>query len=169
MSVLSQREVSISQLTATRASGAVVLIRLYVGLIFVGEGVLKFLRPETLGPGRFEKSGIPASTLLAYLDGIFEIGCGVLILFGLLTRLATLPMIVDMVGALTITKLPLLWGDAPLYPKEGGFWDFFHEGRLEVAMLCGSVFLLIVGAGGYSLDSRLNRATTAGRVSGAAV
>ena len=146
-----------------------VLIRLYVGLVFVGEGVLKFLRPETLGPGRFEKSGIPASTLLAYLDGIFEIGCGVLILFGLLTRLATLPMIVDMVGALTITKLPLLWGDAPLYPKEGGFWDFFHEGRLEVAMLCGSVFLLIVGAGGYSLDSRLNRATTAGRVSGAAV
>jgi len=147
----------------------VVLIRLYVGLVFVGEGVLKFLRPETLGPGRFEKSGIPASTLLAYLDGIFEIGCGVLILFGLLTRLATLPMIVDMVGALTITKLPLLWGDAPLYPKEGGFWDFFHEGRLEVAMLCGSVFLLIVGAGGYSLDNRLNRATTAGRISDAAV
>ena len=56
-------------------------------------------------------------------------------------------MIVDMIGALAITKVPLLWGHAPLYPKEGGFWDFFHEGRLEVAMLCGSVFLLIVGAG----------------------
>ena len=62
-------------------------------------------------------------------------------------------MIVDMVGALTITKLPLLWGDAPLYPKEGGFLYFFHEGRLEVAMLCGSIFLLIVGAGGYSFDA----------------
>ena len=56
-------------------------------------------------------------------------------------------MIVDMLGALGITKVPLLWGAAPLYPKEGGFWDFFHEGRLEVAMLCGSLFLLIVGAG----------------------
>ena len=129
MSILSQREVSITQLTATQASGAVVLIRLYVGLIFVGEGILKFLRPETLGPGRFEKSGIPASTLLANLDGIFEIGCGVLILVGLLTRLAAVPMIVDMIGALAITKLPILWGNAPLYPKEGGFWDFFHEGR----------------------------------------
>jgi putative oxidoreductase len=169
MSVLSQREVSITQLTATRASGAVVLIRFYVGLIFVGEGILKFLRPETLGPGRFEKSGIPASTLLANLDGVFEIGCGILILVGLLTRLATLPMIIDMVGALTITKLPLLWGHAPLYPKEGGFWDFLHEGRLEIAMLCGSVFLLIVGAGGYSLDQRMNRVPTPAHVSGAAV
>ncbi len=166
---MSQREISLTQLTATRASGAVVLIRLYVGLIFVGEGVLKFLRPETLGPGRFIKAGIPAGSFFAYLDGVFEIGCGVLILVGLFTRLATLPMIVDMIGALGITKLPLLWGNAPLYPKEGGFWDFFHEGRLEVAMLCGSVFLLIVGAGAYSLDGRMNRTGTPARVTGAAV
>jgi putative oxidoreductase len=62
-----------------------------------------------------------------------------------------------MIGALGITKVPLLWGRAPLYPKEGGFWDFFHEGRLEVAMLCGGVFLLIVGAGAYSFDARMNR------------
>jgi uncharacterized membrane protein YphA (DoxX/SURF4 family) len=87
-----------------------------------------------------------------------EIGCGLLILAGLLTRLATLPMILNMLGALGITKVPLLWGHAPLYPQEGGFWDFFHEGRLEVAMLCGSIFLLIVGAGAYSLDARMNRA-----------
>ena len=161
---MSQREISLGQLTATRASGAVVLIRFYVGLIFVGEGVLKFLRPESLGSGRFEKAGIPAGAFFANLDGMAEIICGVMILAGLLVRLATLPMIVDMIGALAITKLPLLWGSAPLYPKEGGFWDFFHEGRLEIAMLCGSVFLLIVGAGAYSLDSRMNRIGTSTRV-----
>src|SRR4029453_19238894 len=104
---MSQREISLKQLTATRASGAVVLIRLYVGLIFAGEGVLKFLRPDALGPGRFIKSGIPGGTFFAYLDGVFEIGCGVLLLIGLFTRLATLPMIVDMLGALGITKVPL--------------------------------------------------------------
>jgi putative oxidoreductase len=147
---------TLNQFTGTRAPGAVVFIRLYVGLIFAGEGVLKFVRPDTLGPGRFIKAGIPGGTFFAYLDGVFEIGCGLLILVGLFTRLATLPMIVDMLGALGITKVPLLWGHAPLYPKEGGFWDFFHEGRLEVAMLCGSVFLLIVGAGTYSLDARMN-------------
>jgi uncharacterized membrane protein YphA (DoxX/SURF4 family) len=154
---MTQREISIIQLAATRASGATVLIRLYVGLIFVGEGVLKFVRPESLGSGRFVKAGIPAGAFFANLDGAFEIGCGLLILAGLLVRLATLPMIVDMIGALGITKVPLLWGAAPLYPKEGGFWDFFHEGRLEIAMLCGSVFLLIAGAGTYSLDARLGR------------
>jgi uncharacterized membrane protein YphA (DoxX/SURF4 family) len=166
---MSQREISIAQLTSTRASGAVVLIRFYVGLIFLGEGILKFLRPETLGPGRFEKAGIPAGALFANLDGVAEIVCGVMILAGVLVRIATLPMIVDMIGALTITKVPLLWGSAPLYPKEGGFWDFFHEGRLEIAMLCGSVFLLIVGAGGLSFDARMKRAGASARVSGASV
>src|SRR6476660_183873 len=155
---------TLNQFTGTRAPSAVVLIRLYVGLIFAGEGVLKFVRPDALGPGRFIKAGIPGGTFFAYLDGVFEIGCGLLILAGLLTRLATLPMIVDMLGALSITKVPLLWGHAPLYPKEGGFWDFFHEGRLEVAMLCGSIFLLIVGAGTFSLDARKNRAESASRV-----
>jgi putative oxidoreductase len=107
---------TLNQFTATRAFGAVVLIRLYVGLIFAGEGVLKFLRPDQLGPGRFDKAGIPASTLLAYLDGILEIGCGVMILAGLLTRLATVPLIIDMIGALGITKVPLLWG-CPAVPE----------------------------------------------------
>ncbi len=166
---MSQREISIAQLTATRASGAVVWIRLYVGLIFVVEGILKFTRPEALGPGRFAKVDVPFSTFTAYLDGVFEIGCGLLILVGLLTRLATIPMIIDMIGALGFTKVPLLFGSAALYPKEHGFWDFFHEGRLEIAMLCGSIFLLIVGAGPYSFDSRLNRSRTPARVTGAAV
>jgi uncharacterized membrane protein YphA (DoxX/SURF4 family) len=154
---------TLTPFTATRASGAVVLIRLYVGLIFAGEGALKFVRPDALGPGRFIKAGIPAGTFMAYLDAVFEIGCGLLIVVGLFTRLATLPMIVDMLGALGITKVPLLWGHAPLYPKEGGVWDFFHEGRLEFAMLCGSVFLLIVGAGAWSLDARTNHVDAAPR------
>jgi len=73
-------------------------------------------------------------------------------------------MIVDMIGALAITKLPVLWGSAPLYPKEAGLWDFFHEGRLETAMLCGCIFLLIVGAGGLSLDARMSRVGASARV-----
>ena len=56
---------TLNQFTATRASGAVVLIRLYVGLIFAGEGILKFVRPDAHGPGRFIKAGIPSGTLIA--------------------------------------------------------------------------------------------------------
>src|ERR1044072_740467 len=160
---------TLNQFTATRASGAVVLIRLYVGLIFAGEGVLKFLRPDSLGPGRFIKVGIPGATFFAYLDGVFEIGCGMLILGGLFTRLATLPVIGAMLRRWGITKVPLLWRHAPLYPKESGFWDFFHEGRLEVAMLCGSAFLLMVGSGGLSLDAWMNRGNAESRAAGATV
>lgn len=64
-------------------------------------------------------------------------------------------MIVNMVGALLITKLPILWGDAALFSGKSGWWDFIHESRTDVAMLCGSLFLLIVGAGAWSLDARV--------------
>ncbi|MBV7697311.1 DoxX family protein [Streptomyces sp. TRM70350] len=88
------------------------------------------------------------------MDGVFEIVCGALILAGLATRLAAVPMVVNMLGALLITKLPILWGDAPLFEGESGWWDFIHESRTNLAQLCGSVFLLLVGAGAWSLDAR---------------
>ncbi len=150
---------------STRAPAAVALIRLYVGPVFLCEGALKFLRPASLGSGRFDKAGIPAPAFLSALDGIFEIGCGALILLGLLTRLATLPMIVDMLGALLITKLPIFWGRAPLFRGEHGWWDFIHESRVDLAQLCGCLFLLVVGGGALSLDARLTRSAlrSAGR------
>lgn len=43
-----------NRLTVTNAPTAVLLIRLYVGAVFASEGILKFLRPDTLGTGRFE-------------------------------------------------------------------------------------------------------------------
>jgi putative oxidoreductase len=151
-----QRNLTVPALTSTKAPASVFFIRFYVGLIFIIEGALKYLRPEQLGTGRFSKVGIPDAALFANVDGAFEIGCGALILVGLLTRLAVLPMIVDMIGALTTTKFPLLWGSAALYPGEHGLWDFLHESRLEWAMLCGSLFLLAVGSGDRSVDARLS-------------
>ncbi|HUO38857.1 MAG TPA: DoxX family protein [Mycobacterium sp.] len=142
---------------STRAPAAVALIRLYVGPVFLCEGVLKFLRPASLGTGRFDKAGIPAPAFFSTMDGIFEIGCGSLILLGLLTRPAAVPMVVDMLGALLITKLPIFWGRAPLFRGEHGWWDFIHESRVDLAQLCGSLFLLVVGAGALSLDARLTR------------
>src|SRR4051794_16870184 len=95
---------------ADRNAEAVLLIRVAVGLVFIGEGLLKFLRPDMLGPGRFEKIGLPGAEFLAYGDGIAEVICGALILVGLMTRLAAIPMAGDMVGAIVLTKIPLFWG-----------------------------------------------------------
>lgn len=135
-------------LGATNAPPAVLLIRVVVGGIFLSEGVQKLLYPATLGPGRFaHDTPLPSPALFAYLDAGFEIVCGVLLILGLLTRLATIPMIVNMVGAEVFTKVPLAISH--------GFWAYAHEARPELSQLFGSIFLLIVGAGSWSLDHRL--------------
>ncbi|WP_219818870.1 DoxX family protein [Streptomyces sp. SM11] len=96
--------------TATSAPAATVSIRLYIRAVFYSEGILTFLRPDAQGTGRFAKACIPALGFIAALDGFSEIVCGLLILAGRLTRLAAVPTIVDMAGALLITKLRILGG-----------------------------------------------------------
>ena len=129
------------------ASAAVILIRLVVGAVFLSEGIQKFLFPAELGVGRFMRIGIPAPEIMAPFDGAFEIVCGVMLLVGLLTRLAAIPMIINMLVAISTTKIPIL--------VKSGFWAMAHEARTDWAMLLGSLFLLIVGSGPWSLDARL--------------
>lgn len=135
----------LKRLLATDAPAAVILIRLSVGAVFLSEGIQKFLYPDALGVGRFIKIGIPAPEIMAPFVGVLEIGCGVLLILGFLTRLAAIPMIIDMCVAISTTKIPILLKD--------GFWSMAHEARTDYAMLLGSIFLLIVGAGAWSVDA----------------
>ena len=100
----------------TTAPASVILIRVVVGGVFFSEGIQKFLFPNDLGVGRFVKIGIPAPEVMAPFDGVFEIVCGSLIVLGLLTRLAAIPLIIDICVALISTKIPILLGH--------GFWRF---------------------------------------------
>ena len=143
------REDRAGRLLATSAPSATVLVRLIVGAVFLSEGVQKFLYPAALGVGRFAKIGIPWPEFSAPFDAVFEIGCGLLILLGLLTRLAAIPLVVDMLVAIATTKVPML--------LEKGFWSMAHEARTDWSMLLGAVFLLIVGGGAWSIDARLTR------------
>ena len=127
--------------------GAVILVRFIVGGVFLSEGVQKFLFPAALGVGRFTKIGLPAPHLLAPFVGFVEIGCGLLILLGLFTRLAAVPLIVDMLVAIATTKVPIF--------LKSGFWSMAHEARTDYAMLLGLIFFLMVGAGPLSLDAHL--------------
>jgi len=131
-----------------------------VGGVFLSEGIQKFLDPAARAAGRFAKIGIPWSEVTGPFVATVEVGCGVLVLLGLLTRLAAVPLLIDMVVALSSTKLPILlgrgvFGFAPPSLAEYGFWSMAHEARTDVAMLLGALFLLIVGAGPWSLDARL--------------
>lgn len=148
------------RLMTTTAPASVLLIRIVVGSVFLSEGIQKFLFPNDLGVGRFAKIGIPAPEAMGPFVGMIEIVCGSLIALGLLTRLAAIPLIIDMCVALISTKIPILLGHGfwhfslsklPSY----GFWSMAHEARVDLAMLFGSMFLLVVGAGAWSLDAML--------------
>ena len=130
--------------STSTAPAAVVLIRLLVGMVFLSEGIQKFLFPEALGVGRFVTIGIRVPGFFAPFVGVVEIACGLLLVIGLSTRLATLPLLVDILVAIATTKIPML--------AQNGFWATAHEARTDYSMLLGLTFLLIVGGGPWSLD-----------------
>ncbi len=146
----------------THAPAANILLRLLVGGVFVSEGLQKFLFPAELGAGRFLKIGIPSPEFFGPLVGFFEIACGVLVMVGFATRLAAVPLIVIMLVALFTTKLPILIGSevmgfSPRSLPRYGFLSMMHEARNDLSMLFGSLFLLITGAGPWSVDARHSR------------
>lgn len=147
-----------SSADARRALRVLPLVRLLVGSIFVSEGLQKFILPALRGPGRFAEIGFPAPEFFGYGVGLIEVICGLLLLVGLYTRWAAVPLIVIMVGALFTTKLPILLGEGfgPFVVREMetyGLWAMLHAARTDWAMLLGSVVLAIAGAGPRSLDS----------------
>ena len=129
------------------SSFSIFFIRLMVGSVFLSEGLQKFLFPALRGAGRFIKIGLPAPEFLGYFVGSFEVICGILILLGLFTRYAAVPLIVIMLVAIGSTKIPIL--------IDQGFWEMAHAARTDWAMLLGSLFLLINGGGQYALDTKL--------------
>ncbi len=127
---------------------AILLIRILVGTVFLSEGIQKFLYPEARGVGRFIKIGLPAPEFFGYFVPSFEVVCGLLVLFGIYSRLAAIPLIIIMLVALLTTKLPILIND--------GFWEMAHATRTDWSMLIGLIFIVIIGAGKYSFERYLS-------------
>ena len=147
-----------AKIHATHAPCSTILIRLIVGGTFLSEGIQKFLFADALGVGRFVKIGIPRPEIMAPFVGVCEIVCGALLILGLLTRLAAIPMIINISVAIVSTKIPILLGHGFWMfslPKANsyGLWSMMHEARTDFAMLLGGIFLLIVGAGCLSFDA----------------
>lgn len=139
----------IQRIIESDLSTTTILIRLMVGAVFLSEGIQKFLFPAIRGAGRFEKIGLPSPEFLGSFVGGFEVLCGVLILMGLLTRLAAIPTLVIMLVAIATTKSDVF--------QQQGFWEMMHGSRTDWSMLLGSIFLILRGGGRWSLDALLQR------------
>jgi uncharacterized membrane protein YphA (DoxX/SURF4 family) len=121
-------------LFATCAPRWSILIRLLVALIvFLPEGIQKLVFPDILGAGRFLRIGIPYPDVMGPFVGVVEIVCGALIIVGLFTRLAAIPLIVIMIVAIVSTKIPILLGHdfwifhVAKFPRYG-FWSMGARG-----------------------------------------
>ena len=134
----------------TLSDNKIVIIRVIVGLIFLFEGIQKYLFPELLGTGRFIKIGFTDPAFWAYFAGTFEIICGTLILLGLVTRLASIPFFIIMMTAFVTTKWPIL--------MDKGFWTMAHEYRTDFAMTFLLIYLFISGGGKWSVDLKIGKA-----------
>jgi uncharacterized membrane protein YphA (DoxX/SURF4 family) len=129
-----------------KQSIGLLLLRIMVGWVFLSEGIQKFLYPATLGVGRFTKIGIPVPSIMAPFVGTVEIVCGTLLIVGLFTLLASVPLLGVISVAIVTTKVPML--------LKQGFWAAMHEGRPDFCMVLGLVAILCLGAGSMSLDAR---------------
>jgi len=137
------------KLLLTDHSRTTIIIRLMVGAVFVSEGIQKFLFADKVGAGRFAKIGLPNPDFLGPFVGSFETLCGALILLGLFTRFAAVPLLVIMIVALASTKMPII--------NDSGFWTMLHDSRTDWSMLLGSIFLMIRGGGKWSVDSLITK------------
>ena len=129
-----------------QAAWGLLLLRILVGWVFLSEGIQKFLYPAALGPGRFAKIGIPFPQIMAPFVGVVEIVCGTLLILGLFTMLAVVPLLIDILVAIATTKVPMLFNQ--------GFWAAMHEGRTDFCMFLGLIAIALLGAGRLSLDAR---------------
>jgi len=139
---------------------SILLLRLMAGGVFFWEGLLKFVYANQ-GVGRFTKLGFPYPAETATLVALLEVGGGLLVMSGLLTRLIAIPFVLEMVVAILTTKIAVLLGTSPLplppAPPKTGIWAVLHEIRADWAQLLTSAFLLMNGPGRWSLDAVLAR------------
>src|SRR5215469_14101660 len=126
---------------------SIFFIRLAVGLIFFTQGILKYIDPH-MGVLRFTRIGFPYPNFTAHFVGTFEIVCGFLVVIGLFTKLASIPLLIVILTAIATTKIPELWR------PEQGFWFMVSDARTDFAMM-SLLFLISVGAGSWSPDAWL--------------
>lgn len=123
-------------------SAAPLVLRIGVGVVFVAFGYRKLSSGPSGFAGYLERLGVAAPEVVSWLVIAAELGGGLLLLAGLLTRLATLPLIATLAGAIFLVKADAGIVGSSRAPGSG----------LDIALLSGLVALLLLGPGRLSLD-----------------
>ncbi len=101
------------------------------GYVFITSGIMKLVVPDF--KGMFAGLGLPFPEITLFLVAILEVSCGVLIAGRMYMKQAVPPLIVIMIGAVLITKIPMI--------SNKGLLSFAFEARLDIVML---VLLILI-------------------------
>ena len=138
-----------TRILQTSDDGKMVFVRMIAGVVFVSEGIQKYLVVSLLGPSYFQDIGFGHPMFWSYFTGSFEIVCGLLVIAGLFTRIAAIPLLTIMITAYFTAKLPVL--------LDKGFLSFAQVYRVDYALTILIIMLLVYGAGRWSVDLRILR------------
>ena len=128
---------------ARLASLAPLAVRVIVGIIMAAHGLQKL----TGGPANFGQGlagmGVPLPVLMAYVVTFVELIGGILLIMGLLSRLAALLLTIDLAVAILLVKV----NTGLIAPQGSG-----AGAELDLALIAGLLVVLFAGSGKLSLD-----------------
>ncbi len=127
-----------------QVDAATLILRLFASFPFIYAGIGKLGRDQAMVSGMFQSMGLASATAqtLTVVIGTLEVLSGIGLILGLFTRLAAL-----------FQLMPPLFGLVVVYK-----YDITQDSAILLTTLIGAaLFLLIFGAGRYSLDARIAR------------
>jgi putative oxidoreductase len=126
------------------AGVALLLIRVITGIIMTVHGWQKLTQigPANFGQQAFANLGVPLPVFLGYVVTLTEFLGGILLIIGLLSRLAALALTIEMVFTILLVKTHV-----GFISSAGGAGAEF-----DLALMAGFLAILLIGPGGLALD-----------------